>query len=94
MIVAILTYKVPLDVVDAHRPAHLDWLNDCLAQGRLLAAGRTSPATGGVIMMRGARAEAEALLKDDPFAIHGVADYDIHEFEPRLVAPGLDALAE
>jgi uncharacterized protein YciI len=93
MLVAILTYKVPLDVVDAHRPAHIDWLNDCLAQGTLLAAGRTNPPTGGVLMMKGERGALETLLKTDPFAVHGVADYDIHEFEPRLVAPGLDALA-
>ena len=93
MLVAILTYKVPSDVVDAHRPAHIDWLNDVLAQGTLLAAGRTNPPTGGVLMMRGERTALEALLKTDPFAVHGVVDYDIHEFEPRMIAPGLDALA-
>ncbi|MBO9575819.1 MAG: GTP cyclohydrolase [Sphingobium sp.] len=93
MLVAILTYTVPLEQVDVHRPAHVEWLNDCLAQGVLLAAGRTTPPVGGVIMMRGERAKVEALLKTDPFAIHGVADYAIHEFEPRMVAPGLEALA-
>jgi uncharacterized protein YciI len=93
MLVAILTYKVPLDVVDAHRPAHIDWLNDCLAQGVLLAAGRSDPPVGGVLMMRGERGALETLLKTDPFAVHGVADYALHEFEPRLTAEGLEALA-
>jgi len=43
MLVAILTYVVPLDQVDAHRPAHIDWLKDCYAQGVMLASGRKNP---------------------------------------------------
>jgi len=92
MLVAILTYKVPLDVVDAHRPAHIDWLKECYAQGAMLASGRKDPPNGGVLLMRGERGALEALLATDPFAVHGVADYALHEFAPTMTAEGLEAL--
>jgi uncharacterized protein YciI len=93
MLVAILTYVVPLDQVDAHRAAHIDWLKDCYAQGVMLASGRKNPPDGGVLLMRGERSQLEALLAADPFAIHGVATYALHEFAPTMTAEGLEALA-
>lgn len=93
MLVAILTYVVPLEKVDEHRPAHIAWLKDCYAQGVMLASGRKDPPDGGVLLMRGERDAVKALLKTDPFAIHGVADYALHEFVPTMTAPGLEALA-
>ncbi|NIJ19857.1 uncharacterized protein YciI [Sphingomonas naasensis] len=93
MIVAILTYKAPLETVDLHRPAHIEWLRERYADGSMLASGRQTPPTGGVLLLRGARAEVEALLAADPFAVHGVADYALSEFTPTMTAPGLEALA-
>ncbi len=93
MLVAVLTYVVPLEQVDAHRPAHIDWLKDCYTQGAMLASGRKNPPDGGVLLMRGERAALEALLATDPFAIHGVADYALHEFVPTMTATGLEARA-
>ena len=93
MIVAVLTYKAPLDTVDAYRAAHIDWLRERYADGSMLASGRQTPPQGGVLLMRGSRAAAEALLAGDPFAVHGVADYVLYEFVPTMTAPGLEALA-
>lgn len=93
MQVVILSYKAPLETVDAHRPAHIEWLKALYAQGAMLASGRKTPPVGGVLLMRGERAAVEALLEEDPFKIHGVADYAIHEFTPTMTAPGLEALA-
>ena len=94
MLVVILTYKAPLDVVDVHRPAHVEWLKARYAEGTMLASGRQTPPTGGVLLMRGERAEIEALLATDPFAAHELADYAVHEFVPTMTADGLEALAE
>ena len=93
MIVAILTYKAPLETVDLHRAAHIEWLRERYADGSMLASGRQTPPTGGVLLIRGTRAQAEALLADDPFAVHDVADYALHEFTPTMTAAGLEALA-
>ncbi len=93
MIVAVLTYKAPLETVDQHRQAHIDWLRERYADGTMLASGRPTPPTGGVLMLRGTRAVAEALLAADPFAVHDVADYTLYEFTPTMTAPGLEALA-
>jgi len=93
MIVAILTYNAPLETVDAHRQAHIDWLRERYADGSMLASGRQTPPTGGVLLLRGTRAEVAALLAEDPFAVHDVADYALTEFTPTLTAPGLEALA-
>jgi uncharacterized protein YciI len=93
MQVVILTYKVPLAEVDAHRPAHIEWLRARYADGTMLASGRKAAADGGVLLMRGERSATEELLKTDPFAVEGVADYAVHEFAATKTAPGLEALA-
>lgn len=92
MIVAILTYKVPLETVDLYRAAHIDWLKQRYVDGTMLASGRQTPPSGGVLLLRGTRGEVEALLAGDPFAVHGVADYALTEFTPTMTAPGLEAL--
>lgn len=93
MIVAVLTYKAPIETVDLHRQAHIDWLRERYADGTMLASGRQTPPTGGVLLLRGTRATAEALLAQDPFAVHDIADYALFEFTPTMTAPGLEALA-
>ncbi len=93
MIVAILNYVVPLEQVDLHRPAHIDWLKARYADGTMLASGRKAPPTGGVLLMHGERDAVEALIATDPFAVHNVADYAVHEFVPTMTAPGLEALS-
>lgn len=92
MIVIILNYVVPIEDIDAHRPAHLAWLKQALADGRLLVAGRQVPLTGGMIIARGDRAEVEEWAATDPFAIHGLAEYQFIEVAPSVIAPGLEAV--
>lgn len=93
MFVITLTYKVPTDEVDRHLPAHIEWLGRQYEAGLFLASGRRTPRVGGVILAAGAgRARIDAALSEDPFRLNGVADYEIVEFEPRTVAPGLEKL--
>lgn len=85
MFIAILTYKKPLSEVDKHLQAHRAYLAENYAAGRFIASGPQTPRVGGVIMMRAADREAvDALIKQDPFNINGIADYQIVEFTPTM----------
>jgi uncharacterized protein YciI len=95
MFVITLTYKVPLHNVDEHTSAHIEWLEKHYEAGLLLASGRRLPRTGGVILARRvAREQIDEFIAGDPFHVHGIADYEVVEFAPSKVAPGLERLAE
>lgn len=87
MFIVSLTYTAPLDVLDGHLPAHVAWLDEGLAQGWLLLAGRKVPRTGGILIARGEREEVERLVANDPFVLNGVATTELIEFQPSRVAP-------
>ena len=83
MFIAILTYKKPLEEVDRFLQAHRDFLAVHYAVGDLITSGPQTPRVGGVIMLRAdSRATVEAILAQDPFHIHGIADYQIVAFTP------------
>lgn len=87
MFIAILTYKKPLSEVDKYLQAHREYLAENYAAGNFIASGPQTPRVGGVIMMRAASREAvDALIKQDPFHINGIADYQIVEFSPIMFA--------
>jgi len=92
MFVVSLNYKVPLEQVDAHIEDHIAWLKQAYAKGMFLASGRKVPRDGGVILAKGDRAALEDELTRDPFHQHDLADYHIPEFDPVMVADGLEAL--
>jgi uncharacterized protein YciI len=92
MLILSLTYKVPLDQADAQMEPHMAWVKRGYAEGYFLASGRKQPRTGGVILAKGERAVLERLCAEDPFVIHGIADYDITEVILSTTAPGLDTL--
>lgn len=94
MILVLLTYKVDLSVIDALRPAHVDWLKQAVADGRLAVAGRKVPVTGGFLMARGTLEDVKAWAATDPFATAGAADYDFIEVAPSILAPGLESLGQ
>ena len=88
--VAILTYVRPLEEIDRHVEAHIEWLRRHYADGTFLLSGRRVPRTGGVIVTRGESFEAvEALLKTDPFQQHGLATVDIIPLQVAMAADGL-----
>lgn len=92
MFVVSLRYKVPLDQVDAHIDGHIAWLKAGYGKGMFLASGRKVPRDGGVILAKGDRAALEDELTRDPFHQHDLAEYTITEFDPVMVADGLEAL--
>ncbi|MET3724254.1 YciI family protein [Sphingomonas trueperi] len=94
MILVLLTYKVDIAQIDELRPAHVDWLKQGVADGRLLVAGRKVPVTGGFFMARGSLEEVQAWAATDPFATAGAAEYAFIEVAPSILAPGLEALGQ
>lgn len=95
MHIASSTYTAPLEEVDRHRAAHLEWIAGHIEAGRVLAAGRRTPPTGGVILLADMEpAKAAALFDDDPYVLAGVATYDIvASFTPLARGPGLEGLS-
>lgn len=94
MFVVSLTYKVPDEIVDFHRPGHMSWLKDAFDGGIFLASGRRVPATGGVLLSKVDRATLDASLAKDPFYSNGVAEFEIIEFTATSVAEGYENLLD
>ena len=94
MFVVSLTYKVPDEIVDFHRPGHMAWLKDAFDGGIFLASGRRVPATGGVLLSKVDRATLDASLAEDPFYSNGVADFEIIQFTATSVAEGYENLLD
>lgn len=86
MFVAIITYKEPREEVALHMEMHRNFLYDLYDEGCVVASGPMAEGRGGVILFRSPDlASAENLLHNDPFFIHGIADYEIIEFKPEEI---------
>lgn len=84
-----LTYLQPDEIVDRIRPAHLDWLAEEVAAGRILLAGRTEARGAVLVVADMSAAEAEAIIAGDPYTQAGVAGYERVSFTAGFRAPGL-----
>ena len=81
MFVIELIYKADLTAIDAHMGAHVRFLKKYYASGHFLVSGRKVPRDGGIILAVGQnRQEIETIVREDPFCVHGLADFRIIEF--------------
>src|SRR5436190_4113637 len=81
MFVIELIYKAGLDKIDAHMAAHVRFLSKYYAAGNFLVSGRKIPRDGGIIVAVGeSRQHIEAIVEEDPFHRHRLADFRIIEF--------------
>jgi uncharacterized protein YciI len=95
MFVVELVYKVDLREIDAHMAAHVRFLNKYYASGHFLVSGRKIPRDGGIILAVGKdRKEIEAIVTEDPFYEHGLAEFRIIEFRASQKAPDIQARIE
>ena len=95
MFIVSLTYIAPLEEVDMHLHAHVDFLKQEYAAGHFVASGRKVPRTGGVILSNVTTHDAlDKILSRDPFQIHNVAKYEVIEFVPSMTAAGFEVLQE
>jgi uncharacterized protein YciI len=81
MFIIELSYKVDLAEIDAHMAAHVQFLKKYYAAGNFVVSGRKIPREGGIIVALGkSREQIEAIVQEDPFYEHGLADFRIVEF--------------
>ena len=82
-------YLKPLEEVDEHLEAHRAFLKNLYAKGITICSGPQIPRTGGFILMKASdKSEVLDIMKNDPYVIHGVADYSVIEFEVKSYAAG------
>lgn len=93
MFIVSLTYKTDLSMVDKHIEAHVKYLEKQYLAGHFIASGRKVPRTGGVILANVAnKGMLDDILKNDPFYIAEVANYEVTEFIPTMVAEEFSVL--
>jgi uncharacterized protein YciI len=81
MFVIELTYKAPLEQIDAHMAPPVAFLKKYYADGTFLVSGRKVPRDGGIILaVAESRKRLQAIIEEDPFHRHGLADFRIMEF--------------
>jgi uncharacterized protein YciI len=91
MFVIELVYKAELAVIDAHMAAHVAFLKKYYASGHFLVSGRKIPRDGGIILAVGeSRSRIEAIIREDPFCKHGLAEARIVEFRASQRADDID----
>src|SRR5262245_13215456 len=92
MFVVELVYTVDLREIDALMAAHVRFLKKYYASGHFLVSGRKIPRDGGIILAVGKdRKEIEAIVAEDPFYKHGLAEFRIIEFRASQTAPDIQA---
>jgi uncharacterized protein YciI len=90
MFVIELIYTAPLADIDAHMTAHVRFLKKHYAAGTFVVSGRKIPRDGGIIIaVADSRERIEAVVAEDPFHVHGLADFRIVEFRASQRAADL-----
>ena len=81
--ILLVKYKKPLEEVDKYLKDHILFLDKYYASNNFLVSGRRNPRTGGVIICQfNSIDEVNNIIKEDPFFIQNIADYEVVEFEP------------
>ena len=81
MFIINLHYIVPLEELDAHMTDHVKYLHKYYKQHVFVASGRKVPRTGGIILAVGkSKEEIDKIISEDPFHIHGLAEFTVTEF--------------
>lgn len=94
MYIVELTYLQPTSAIDTQLEAHRQFLATQYERGLFIASGPKQPRNGGVIIVSGkvSRDELDAILAQDPFHIHALADYRIVAFDPVKSHPQITDL--
>ena len=90
MFIISLNYIVPLEELDRHMDAHVQYLKKYYKAEVFIMSGRKVPRTGGVIVAQADSKEIlEKIIAEDPFHKHQLAEFEITEFLASQSHPGL-----
>lgn len=85
-----IAYVVPFEQIEPVLAPHMEFVRRGYADGHFLMSGPKTPRTGGVVIAMGtSKAEIEALMAQDPFAVAGVVTMEITEFSASNRVAGL-----
>jgi uncharacterized protein YciI len=88
MYIISLNYIAPLDEVDSLLEEHVEFLKKQYQEEKFIASGRKVPRTGGIILARANnKEEINTIIKQDPFYIKGIAEYEVTEFVASMTLP-------
>ena len=95
MFIINLTYKTELDKIDSFLNEHIEFLNEQYKLGNFIASGRKVPRNGGIILSKiENKSKLENIIKNDPFKINDLADYEYIEFIPSKTCKEMNFLME
>src|SRR5690348_1598486 len=88
---AIIEYTTDRARIAATRPAHREYLKQVFDSGRLAISGPFADDSGGILVYEVNTAEeAEAIIRDDPFAKQGVfQSWKIQQWKVVMANPAL-----
>ena len=70
---------------EAIRKEHIDYLNDLIAKGKIIAKGPFTDHSGGLIIFRAeSLEEAKKLAENDPAAIEKTREFILKEWKSNL----------
>ena len=76
-------------------PLTVDFEEKYYAAGNFLVSGRKIPRDGGIILaVAESRARIEAIVAEDPFHVHGLADFRVIEFRASQRADDIQSRVE
>jgi len=93
MFIIDMQYIVPLEELDEHMVEHVKFLQKYYQKELFVASGRKVLRTGGIILvLADSKDEVVAIMNEDPFTKHQLAEYTITEFLTSQYHPQLKSL--
>lgn len=81
MVIVNITYTVELKKIEQELEEHIKFVNKYYQNNKFICSGRKNPRTGGIILCNADKEEVSEIIKEDPFYINKLCNYEIIEFE-------------
>ncbi|MCY6958674.1 YciI family protein [Clostridium brassicae] len=92
MFILLLKYIKSVEEVDKELENHIKYLDKYYSFGKFICSGRRNPRIGGVILCKSeSKEEVKDIIKEDPFYVNKIAEYEIIEFLPTKYVEGFES---